>query len=245
MAIKKLPNKIFLWGMVIVSFSLAVLDMLFLQGVLMDNIGFDPTSASVVALALATAANIAALLWGRQKGLRDSWKSFMFGWIFLGIAYAAIRSISFVNEIVLRGDWSFNTIMEQLVPAIILTISYVGTGSMLEWAGAKIWDIDTVNYLDSKKAFKRAHSKIINNRAAILEMAKRLDEYQKNYDTLNHQYDIHMEKIRKNEHSTMSLVVAKTIADHPEISPTAANKVMDEVLEDRDRRNERAHSKQK
>lgn len=245
MAKKKLPNKPFLISMIVVSFGLAIFDMFFLRDVFRDNLGFDLIGASVVSLALATAANITALLWGRQKGLRDSWKSFMVGWIFLGVAYAAIRSISFVNNVVLDDDWSFEAIMEQLIPVIVLTISYMGTGFMLQWAGSKLWDLDVVNYLEYKKSFKTIHKKVIKNRATILEMEKRLREYEKNYDSLNHQYDIHMEKIRKNEQATMSLIVAKTIADHPEISPTAANKVMNEVLEERDRQNARAHSKQK
>ena len=243
MVIKKLPNRFFLWCMIAISFGLAIFDMFFLRDVLKDNLGFGLIGASIASLALATAANATALLWGRQKGLRDSWKPFMFGWIFLGVAYAAIRSISFVDGVVIDNDWSFDSIMEQLIPAIVLTISYVGTGSMLEWAGSKLWDIDVVNYLESRKAFKQAHAKIVNNRATILEMAKRLKEYGKSYESLDYQYDIHMQKIRKSEYSTMSLIVAKTIADYPEISPTAANKVMDEVLEERDRQNERAHSK--
>ena len=243
MATKKLPNKIFLWCMIAVSFGLAVFDMFFLRDVLKDNLGFDVYGASIAALALATAANVTALLWGRQKGLRESWKPFMFGWIFLGIAYAVIRSISFIDNIVIDNDWSYDAIMEQLVPVIVLTISYVGTGSMLEWAGSKLWDIDVVNYYESKKAFKLAHVKIVNNRAIIMEMSKRLREYEKNYKSLDHQYDIHMKKIRKSESSTMSLIVAKTIADYPEITPTAANKVMSEVLEERDRQNERTHSR--
>ncbi len=245
MAKKKLPNKVFMWAIIAVSFGLAILDMFFLRDVLSDNLGFDPIGASIIALALATAANATALLWGRQKGLREAWKSFMVGWIFLGITYAALRSVSFVNNVVLCNDWSFDSIMEQLIPAIVLTISYVGTGTMLQWAGSRLWDYDAVNYLEARKAFKSAHAKVINNRVAILEMAKRLNEYGKNYTSLDHQYDIHMEKIRKNEHSTMSLIVAKTIADHPEISPTAANKVMNDVLGERDRQNARAHSKQK
>lgn len=243
MAIKKLPNRFFLWCMIVVSFGLAIFDMFFLRDVLKDNLGFDLIGASIASLALATAANTTALLWGRQKGLRDSWKPFMYGWIFLGIAYAIIRSISFVDGIVIDNDWSFDAIMEQLVPVIVLTISYVGTGTMLEWAGSKLWDIDVVNYLESKKAFKRAHAKIIKNRAALLEMAKRLREYKKNYESLDHQYSINLKKIRKNDYSTMSLIAAKTIADYPEITPSAANKVMNEILEERDCQNERAHSR--
>lgn len=245
MATKKLPNRVFLWCMIALSFGLAIFDMFFLRDVLKDNLGFNLIGASVASLALATAANATALLWGRQKGLRDSWKPFMWGWILLGFAYAVIRSISFVDSIVIDNDWSFDTIMEQFVPVVVLTISYIGTGSMLEWAGSKLWDVDVVNYLQSRKAFKQAHRIIVNNRAAILEMAKRLREYEKNYETLNHQYDIHLKKIRKSEHSTMSLIAAKTIADYPEISPTAADKVMNDVLQERDRQNERSHSRQK
>lgn len=242
---KKLPNKPFMWGVIALSFGLAIFDMFFLRDVFKDNLGFDLVGSSLASLALATAANVAALLWGKQKGLRDQWKAFMIGWISLGVAYAAIRSISFINGIIIENDWSFDAIMGQLVPAIVLTISYVGTGTMLEWAGSRLWDLDVVNYLEAKKAFKQSHAKIINNRAVILEMQKRLQEYEKNYTSLDHQYEIHMEKINKSERATMALIVAKTIADHPEISPNACDDVMRAVLKERDSQNERAHSKQK
>ncbi len=247
MSKKRLPSLIFLWMMVGVSFSLAIFDMFFLRDVFNKNLGFDIVGASIMSVSLAFAADVAALIWGRQKGLRDSWKSFKWGWIALGVAYMAIRSVSFVEDVIIDGDYSYESIMGQVIPVIVLTISYIGTGTMLQWAGSKIWDLDAVNFREAKKVFKESHAKVIKNHAAILEMAKRLDEFDKNYDSLNHQYNIHMDKIRKNEHSVMSLIVAKTIADNPEIidSPSEADNVMKKVLEERDRKNERAHFKQK
>ena len=245
MAKKNLHNRTFLWGVLVVSFLLAVLDMAFLRDVLNDNVfdGHSEIIASFIALVLATAANVSALLWGKEKGERKSGRAFMIGWIFLGLAYMVIRSISFVNNVVLDDEWDFNTVIAEIVPVIILSISYIGTGTMLQWAGKQLWDYDIVNYLKNKKAFKEEHTRIANNYSSITEMIKNLEEYDANYECLESQYKKHLEKIRKNEESTMSLIVAKTIAQYSEITPEYANQVMSEVLAERDQKNERAHSK--
>ena len=242
---KNVHNRFFLWSIVFVSFVLAVLDMMFLRDVMKDYIfgDNDVIKASSIALLLASAANVTALLWGKEKGERKTGRPFLIGWIFLGFAYAVIRSVSFVNNVVFDGDWSFDAIIREAVPVIILTISYVGTGTMLQWAGAQLWDNDIVNYLRSKEEFKREHTMIANNYASITAMIKSLREYDSNYDCLENQYIKHLDKIRKNEKSTMSLIVAKTIAKFPEITPEYANQVMDEVLAERDSTNERAHTK--
>ena len=242
---KKMPNKFFLYSAIVASFLLAILDMMFLRDVFIDYLNFELVPASIISFALATAANTSALVWGKQKGSREGYRGFMYGWIFLGIAYAILRSIAFYQNVIEVNDWSFEAIIEQLVPAIILAISYIGTGTMIQWASAKIWDIDVVNFLETRKAFKAAHAKIVNNKAVIKEMAKRLEEYSKNYDYLDHQYNIHMGKILKSEQSTISLIVAKTIAEHPEISPSEAENVKNMVLKERDIRNENAHAQQK
>ena len=250
MAKKNIHNRIFLWSVVVASFLLAILDMSFLRDVFKDNIlvneGNDTEiilKASLIALIMATAANVTALLWGKEKGERKTGRSFLVGWIVLGFGYAIVRSVSFIINVVFDNDWSFDAIMRELVPVIILTISYVGTGTMLQWAGAQLWDNDIVNYLRSKKEFKKEHTMMANNYASIAAMIKNLREYDSNYNCLEDQYNKHLDKIRKNEKSTMSLIVAKTIAKYPEITPEYANQVMDEVLAERDHINERAHTK--
>ena len=234
-------NRKFLWGAVVVSFSLAILDMMYLRNVFYDYASFDLVEASVIAMALATIANISALLWGRQKGLRKSGKSFMWIWIVLGIVYFLIRCVSIYHEVYLPKKFDFGAIIDQLLPIIILTISYVGTGTTLEWAGKQLWDIDIVNYLKAKKIFHEENAKIANNSAVLWEMIENLRKYNDNYISLDKQYNKHKDNIRKIEKSTMARIVGKVIASNPSISPDDANGVMEAVLSERDVENEKAH----
>ena len=238
---KNISNRKFLWGAVVVSFSLAILDMMYLRDVFQNYADFGVVEASIIAFALATVANVSALLWGRQKGLRKSGRSFMWSWIVLGIVYFLIRFIAIYNEIIKPGDFEFSAIIGQLLPVIILTISYVGTGTTLEWAGRQLWDVNVVNFLRSQKAFHADHAKIANNHAALWEMIENLQKYRENYTSLDKQYEKHKDNIRKNEKSTMARIVSKVIANNPSIDPVDANRVMEDVLAERDHENEKLH----
>ena len=139
------------------------------------------------------------------------------------------------------GDFEFSAIIGQLLPVIILTISYVGTGTTLEWAGRQLWDVNVVNFLRSQKAFHADHAKIANNHAALWEMIENLQKYRENYTSLDKQYEKHKDNIRKNEKSTMARIVSKVIANNPSIDPVDANRVMEDVLAERDHENEKLH----
>ena len=238
---KNISNRKFLWGAVVVSFSLAILDMMYLRDVFEKYADFDVVGASIVAFALATIANVAALLWGRQKGLRKSGKSFMWSWIVLGIVYFLIRFVAIYNEVIKPGNFDFSSIIGQLLPIIILTISYVGTGTTLEWAGKQLWDINIITYLKTQKVFHEEHAKIANNHAALWEMIENLQKYNENYISLDKQYEKHKDNIRKNEKSTMARIVSKVIANNPSIDPSDANRVMEAVLAERDQENAKNH----
>lgn len=238
---KNIANRAFLWSAVVVSFSLAILDMMYLRDVFVKYADFSVTEASIIAFALATVANISALLWGRQKGLRKSGASFMWSWIVLGLVYFLIRLVAIYNEIILPKDFDFSAIISQLLPVIILTISYIGTGTTIEWASKQLFDINVTNYIKTKKAFHEEHAKIANNHAALWEMIENLQKYKDNYVSLDKQYEKHKDNIRKNEKSTMARIVSKVIASNPSINPGDANRVMENVLAERDHENEKIH----
>ena len=238
---KNIANRAFLWGAVIISFSLAILDMMYLRDVFEKYADFNVVEASIIAFTLATVANISALLWGRQKGLRKSGKSFMWSWIVLGLVYFLIRFVAIYNEVLLPGNYDFKSIISQLLPVIILTISYVGTGTTIEWASKQLFDINITNYLNTRKAFHIEHARIANNHAALWEMIENLQKYNDNYVSLDKQYGKHKDNIRKNEKSTMARIVSKVIAANSSIDPSDANQVMENVLAERDRENEKIH----
>ena len=238
---KNISNRKFLWGAIVVSFSLAILDMMYLRDVFETYADFSVVEASVVAFALATVANVSALLWGRQKGMRKSGASFMWSWVILGMVYFLIRFIAIYNIIIKPGDFEFSAIISQLLPIIILTISYVGTGTTIEWASRQLWDINVTNFLRTQKVFHSEHSKISNNNAALWEMVENLQKYNDNYVALDKQYEKHKDNIRKNEKSTMARILSKVIALNPSIDPSDANRVMEEVLAERDYENAKNH----
>lgn len=240
---KKIYNRPFLWTVVVISFLLAIMDMFFLQNVFEKYFEFELFGASFSALALATAANISALLWGKQKGERESGKGFLGGWVFLGLAYFMLRTIPFVNEIVLPGKWEFSPIMKQLGPVLILAISYIGTGTAIEWAANQLWDLDVVKYLKTKKEFEAQEELIANNRSALLKMIKDLEEYDNNYTILDKQYDACAKKIFKYEQATLNMIAGKTKELNPSIDPEAVNTIMEAVLAKRANKNEKSHNR--
>lgn len=227
-----------LWAIIISSFAFAIIDMLFMRGIFTPIFGV--IGASLIAFALATVANISALLWGMEAGKGRSGRSFFWSWVVMGLVYAGIRGYAIYQAISTDGA-TIENIMMQTLEVVILTISFVGTGTLIKWAAAELWDKDIQNYLNSKKDFEEQNSDLANNKAAIWEMVKTLENYDENYRLLDKQYLKHREGIRKVEHSVMNQIVMKTIVNYP-IDPLDAEQVMNNVLEKRDKINEKAHS---
>lgn len=226
-----------LWTAIIASFSLAILDMFFMKSVFEPNFG--DIGGSLIAFALATSANLSALFWGKEAGQGKKGYSFMWGWIVMGFVYILIRAYGTYLEIEKNGT-GLNNIMLQVTYAIVLTFSYVGSGTLIKWAATKLWDKDVVNYLTSKKEFEEQNEALANNKAAIWDMVKTFENYDENFKLLDKQYNKCKENIRKVEHSVMSQIVMKTIDEYP-IDPLDAEKVMENVLLKRDQENEKIH----
>lgn len=241
MAKKNVRGRGGLWTAIIASFSLAILDMFFMKGVFEPNFG--DIGGALMAFALATTANISALFWGKEVGQGKSGKSFKWGWIIMGFVYILIRAYGTYLEIQQKGTGLDNIVL-QITYAVILTFSYIGSGTIIKWAAAQLWDKDITNYLASKKEFEEQNEDLANNKAAIWDMVKTFENYDENFKLLDRQYNKCKENIRKVEHSVMSQIVMKTIAEYP-IDPIDAEKVMTNVLEKRDQENERAHAIEK
>ena len=235
------------WFAIIASFSLAIMDMIFLRDVFTGFTGNNVTLASVIAFALATTANISALLWGKEVAQGKKGRSFFWGWVVMGVFYAIIRGYAIFNscDVLIKSGKEVSPafVMEQAIPVILLTISYIGSGTLIKWAAVQLWDKDVMNYLNSKREFEEQNKELANNKAAIWDMVRTFENYDENFKLLDTQYEKHKESIRKVEHSVMSQIVMKTVTDYP-IDPIDAEKVMENVLAKRDQENEKLHDKQ-
>lgn len=236
---KNIDNRGSLWFTIIASFSLAILDMFFMKGVF--EIYFGDVGGAFIAFALATAANISALLWGKEVGGGKKGRSFMWTWIVMGVIYALIRAYGTYLAIEKSGA-DLDNIMLQVLYAVILAFSYIGTGTLIKWASAKLWNKDVVEFLQSKSEFEEQNAALANNSAAIWAKVKALEDFQENYDLLDRQYEENKENIRKVEHSVMGQIVMETIAKY-NIDPLDAEAVMKKVLAERDYENERTHER--
>ena len=85
----------------------------------------------------------------------------------------------------------------------------------------------------SKKKFYRLHEELSSFSAHIKQTIGVLDRYDENYKTLDRQYEKIKTNILRAEKSAMSSIVGEVIKNHPEITPSDAHAVMEEVLERR------------
>lgn len=228
-----------LWVAVVAGFALAILDMFFLKGVFEPFFG--DIGGAFIAFALAIGADFSALFWGKEVGAGKKGRSFFWGWVVMGFVYFIIRAYGTSMEIANNGA-TVQNIMLQVTYFIVLTISYIGSGTLIKWAAEQLWDKDITNYLHSKKEFEELNSDLANNRAAILSLVRLFENYGDNFKELEDQYEKRRKIIREFERSTMNQIVEKTIVQYG-VDPIDARKVMERVLAERDQKNEREHQK--
>jgi hypothetical protein len=185
---------------------------------------------------------VSAFLWGYTKGHfrenKKQSKSFKAAWIALGVIYAIIRASIIVSD----SPDSIDDILGQAIIALFLTISYIGSGTTIQWAASQLFDADIANFRNAQKEFKKSSALINRNNAALWKMIDDLKKFKKNYEILDKQYDKEYDKIVKNERSVMAQIVGKTIAKNPAINPVNANEVMEEVLKEREVINKKNHA---
>ena len=88
------------------------------------------------------------------------------------------------------------------------------------WISKKKWE-------DINNKLQAANDKI----ADLEENIGILEKFERNYKTLDNQTAKVEDAIRKSEIGVMSDIVGRTCTQNPSISPSEANKVMDDVLE--------------
>ena len=226
---------------IIVSFLLAILDMIMLQEKVQIVFGISNIFAMLVALIIATIANFMALTWGWGNGKRlerralnrRSARDFSL-WVLIGLSYAAFRIIPVLWPERFPGMESRDTsIVVEVMQIVILGISYIGSGLLIQDSAREIWDNDCVRARKARKRFQELRDDIAADSADIRESISILNNYGKNYKSLEAQKKKTENAIGKAEAATMADIVTKMKTIHPEISPSDCRKVMDEVLQSR------------
>ena len=219
-----------------ISFSLAILDMILLYGKFVELMNMTNAFAMLTAFIIATAANFIALTWERQNGQnlakhainKESLGTFI-SWALIGVGYAVVRITSICKNM---SDPNYSTqVIGDVIQIGILAISYIGTGVLIESSACKIWDAECVAYRADKKKYDAIHAQVTDQIADLEENIGILEKFERNYKTLDNQTAKVEDAIRKSEIGVMSDIVGHTCTQNPSISPSEANKVMDDVLE--------------
>lgn len=219
---------------IVVSFLLGLLDMELLYVAIHQLTSLNNGMSMVVALILATAANFMALTWGMGNGKRLEEKSInkrslgeFLGWVTIGLIYTTIRVVNLINKI---GTDDFNLIGD-IIQMAILAVSYIGTGTLIQASACEIFDADTSNFRRTKRKFEQAHEDIADADADLREAIGIMMKYDLNYKSLDKQRDKISNSIYKSEKAVMANLVGIMCSENQEISPSMANKVMEEVIE--------------
>ncbi len=234
---------------IVVSFGLAVFDMFMLQEKLLDILpnGTTPSFAAITSVIVATMANFIAFTWGQENGkmmaakvINKKTAGTFATWVTIGCVYALIR-LSYIIKHAMMGYkpiLDLSGIMGQIAEIILLSISYIGTGILIEESARDIFDADCVACRKAKKKFDRIHADIAAEVSDLQANIGVLKKYGNNYKTLERQKNKIETAIRRAERGAMADIVGKMLTKHKEISPTLANAVMDEVIQDNKRDNE-------
>ena len=221
---------------IVVSFLLGLLDMTLLYKavqVLLTDIDYG--MSMIISFAIATVANFTALTWGWENGKRlekhivnkHSAGSFIL-WLAIGIIYAVIRVINILKGIDNNPDFDW---IGEAVQIVILAISYIGTGFLIQASARDIWDAECRAFRKTRKKFNAIHEDVADASADLHEDIGILKKYNLNYEALDHQKNKIEYAITHSEKAVMADIVSMTCAKNPMISPIQANKVMELVLD--------------
>lgn len=240
---KDLSSPVGKWIIIAACFILGVLDMIMLRDAVRTLLHMSNFFASVTAFALATVANFTALMWGRESGQHSQEKSLnkysivnFLIWTAIGIFYMVIRVTNIITN-----SGSINVVGE-VIQMLLLVILYISTGLTISAEARVIFDGDVAEYRKIKKEFEFSTEDLADEAARIQEQLGILEKYDRNYVSLDLQKNKISASIYKAEESTMADIVGKTVAANPEITPSEAHKVMEEVLDKRDTINEKLRS---
>lgn len=225
-----------------ICFILGIADMIFLRGAMNTLIGLPMSMASIMALILATVANFAALLWGRATGEHSEEHSInrysltgFIPWLIIGFCYMAIRVLNLLKTIETGTNTpELSDYTGEIIQMVILAILYVSTGTTISAEARIIFDQNENEYRHRAHIFKKQHQDLSADAADLQEKIGQLKGYDRNYKALQLQYEKIKQSIRKAEAASMADIVGKTLRAHPEITPSEAHAIMNEILSRRD-----------
>ena len=219
--------------MIIASFALGLLDMMFLYRAIHNLTGLGNGASMFAAFAIAEVANFTAFMMGAQNGENSSrhainrkTSGLFAAWVILGIGYATIRVLNFIN-LINTPEFNLNG---ELLQFFILGISYIGTGTTI-WSSARvIFDKKANNYRKTQKKFELARENLNHAFAELQSDYGNLINYSINYKNLDTLKKNIEDNIELSERATMSDLGGKVLKAHPSANPVLIRQVIEKVL---------------
>lgn len=223
--------------MIIVSFMLGLLDMMFLYRAIHNLTGLGNGASMFAAFAIAEVANFTAFMMGQQNGenmskhaINKKSAGLFAAWVILGIGYATIRILNFIS-IINTPDFNLNG---ELLQFFILGISYIGTGTTIWSSSRHIFDKRAHDYRKAKKDFELARENLNNAFAELQSNYGSIINYNVNYKNLDTLKKNIEDNIKLSEKATMSDLGGKVLKAHQsEVNPVLIRQVIDKVLDER------------
>ena len=220
------------------GFALAFFDMTVLQKGVRLITGTNAAFSSLIAFSIATIANSFALDWGITNGKTQAKRAInkasslgFIAWLAFGVGYIIIEAITTADAINKAGAESINW-ANQIGQYLILLLSYVFSGCLIQKSSREMFDADAFACRDAENEYKRVHKKLARQESKIKGLLNDLESYENNYDSLKEQRDNQSAAIRHTEESVMNEIVGKTLQANPEISPSKARNILDDIRKD-------------
>ena len=222
--------------MMLLGFALAFYDMNELgNGIHAALPNMDITMSTGIAFAIATAANSFALGWGISNGKnkanrvinKKSLLGFV-GWVAFAFVYIAIEIAAAMNPA--KGT---TFVLRDHIPGyIILAVSYIFSGLMIQSSAREMWDRDATACRASEPEYRLARKRVAREDSEINYELTALENYNQNYESLDEQYDKQLDAIRHAEDAVINEILGKTLQENPKITPSEARKVVEEAKRD-------------
>lgn len=178
----------------------------------------------ILAFMTAFVANVFAFDWGMRNGRNSAKRIFnknsiisFLCWVAMGVWYGVIMSKSGQADV---------------ESCILLAISYIVSGILLQIAARDIQNVDAAACRAAESEYSELNKKLSKDNAEIDYMLTSLDNYGQNYDLLNEKYEQQLGAIRKAEDSVVNEILGKTLQQNPEITPSEARKVVAQARAD-------------
>ena len=222
--------------LLLLGFALALYDMNELgNGVHAAEPNTEISMATLIAFAIATAANSFALAWGISNGKNKAEhiinkKSMLglIGWIGFAIAYVAIEIAAATNS----AEMGTFVLGDHIPGYVILAISYIFSGLIIQDSAREIWDRDASACRSSESEYRLARKRVAREDSDINYMLTTLENYNQNYKSLDEQYEKQHDAIRHAEDAVINEILGKTMLENPDITPSEARNVVEQAKKD-------------